>query len=76
MDIMKIDVMRKVDYFVGFRSAFWQLDFFRFICLFNRRKSEYPRKVLFIELSEMGSTILVDPAMKKMREKVMRSYIS
>jgi ADP-heptose:LPS heptosyltransferase len=54
---------------LGFRSAFWQLDFFASSSLFNRRKSEYPRKVLFIELSEMGSTILVDPAMRKMREK-------
>ena len=66
---MKIDVMRKVDYFVGVPLCFLATGFFRFICFFNRRKSEYPRKVLFIELSEMGSTILVDPAMRKMREK-------
>ena len=69
MDIMKIDVMRKVDYFVGVPLCFLVTGFFRLISLFNRRKSEYPRKVLFIELSEMGSTILADPAMRKMRRE-------
>ncbi|MEZ5579564.1 MAG: hypothetical protein R3F40_09215 [Candidatus Competibacteraceae bacterium] len=32
-------------------------------------KANIVRKVLFIELSEMGSTILVDPAMRKMRRE-------
>lgn len=57
---MKIDIMRKVDYFWGSALLFGDW-IFRLVSLFSRRKIEYPRKVLFIELSEMGSTILADP---------------
>ncbi|WP_246327599.1 hypothetical protein [Candidatus Competibacter phosphatis] len=67
---MKIDVMRKVDYFVGVPLCFFgDWIFFASSVYLAGEKSEYPRKVLFIELSEMGSTILADPAMRKMREK-------
>ncbi|MGB5062965.1 MAG: glycosyltransferase family 9 protein [Candidatus Competibacter sp.] len=65
---MKIDVMRKVDYFAGIPLCFLVTTFFRFINLFCRRKNACLRKVLFIELSEMGSTILADPAMRKMQK--------
>ncbi len=68
MDFMKIDVMRKVDYFAGIPLCFLVTTFFRFINLFCRRKNACLRKVLFIELSEMGSTILADPAMRKMQK--------
>lgn len=30
----------------------------------------HPKKILFIELSEMGSTILVDPALRKVKERL------
>ncbi|QQS54374.1 MAG: glycosyltransferase family 9 protein [Candidatus Competibacteraceae bacterium] len=66
---MKIDVMRKVDYLVGVPLCFLMTGFFRFIGFFGKQKNAYPRKVLFIELSEMGSTILADPAMRKMQQK-------
>ncbi|MCB1823805.1 MAG: glycosyltransferase family 9 protein [Gammaproteobacteria bacterium] len=66
---MKIDLMRKVDYFVGIPLCFLVTRIFCFIRLFGRQKNIYPRKVLFIELSEMGSTILADPAMRKIRQK-------
>ena len=64
---MKIDTMRKVDYFAGIPLCFLATLLIRLVSLFARRPLQPPRKVLFIELSEMGSAILADPAMRKMR---------
>ena len=64
---MKIDTMRKVDYFAGIPLCFLATLLIRFFGLFVRRPVQPPRKVLFIELSEMGSAILADPAMRKMQ---------
>ncbi len=64
---MKIDTMRKVDYFAGIPLCFLTTLLIRLVGLFTRQPSKPPRKVLFIELSEMGSAILADPAMRKMR---------
>lgn len=64
---MKVDTMRKVDFYCGIPLTFVAtiivniLDFFK-------KKTTTIKKVLFIELSEMGSTILVDPAMRKIRD--------
>lgn len=66
---MKVDFMRRVDYWIGVP-----------LCLIlsiltlpgrflNRREQIVSRNVLFIELSEMGSALLVDPAMKKMQRQ-------
>ena len=66
---MKIDIMRKIDYFAGVPLCFFATGIIRFVSLFYRQKSTYPQKVLFIELSEMGSTILADPAMRKMQHE-------
>lgn len=65
---MKIDTMRKVDYFAGIPLCFLATLLIRLVGLFTRRPSKISRKVLFIELSEMGSAILADPAMRKMRQ--------
>jgi ADP-heptose:LPS heptosyltransferase len=64
---MKIDAMRKVDYFAGVPLCFLATLLIRLVGLFARRPLQYNRKVLFIELSEMGSAILADPAMRKIR---------
>ncbi len=64
---MKIDTMRKVDYFAGIPLCFLVTLLIRLVSLFIRRQLQRPHKVLFIELSEMGSAILADPAMRKMR---------
>ena len=64
---MKIDTMRKVDYFAGIPLCFLATLLIRAINLLARKKIQRPRKVIFIELSEMGSAILADPAMKKMQ---------
>jgi ADP-heptose:LPS heptosyltransferase len=65
---MNIDTMRKVDYFAGIPLCFLATLLIRLVDLFARRSLQPLRKVLFIELSEMGSAILADPAMRKMRQ--------
>lgn len=40
----------------------------RLAALFTSKTPGKPRKILFIELSEMGSTIIADPAMRKARD--------
>ena len=63
--------MRKVDYFAGVPLCALATPFVKLASLFSshisKQNSLTPRKVLFIELSEMGSAILVDPAMRKMQ---------
>ena len=61
---MKVDFMRFVDRYVGVPICF-------ILSIFDalfRVKTEKPKKILFIELSEMGSTILAYSAMKKAKE--------
>lgn len=66
---MNVDAMRKIDRWVGvplcfFMSVFlWISTRIRFI---KKKKPDLSR-VLFIELSEMGSAIIVDPAMRKLK---------
>ena len=68
---MNIDLMRKVDYFAGIPLCALATPFVKLASLFSKHVSKQnlqtSRKVLFIELSEMGSAILVDPAMRKMQ---------
>ncbi len=65
---MKIDTMRKVDYFAGIPLCFLATLLIHFFSLFTGRSFQTSRRVLFIELSEMGSAILADPAMRKMQQ--------
>ena len=68
---MNIDLMRKVDYFAGVPLCALATPFVKLASLLSsyvsKQNSLTPRKVLFIELSEMGSAILVDPAMRKIQ---------
>ena len=64
---MNVDFMRKVDYYAGIPLTFLITPLVRLSDLF-RKKQSTPENVLFIELSEMGSTILVDPAMQKLKK--------
>jgi ADP-heptose:LPS heptosyltransferase len=59
---MKVDTMRAVDLWIGVPLCFALTLLHR---LLHRNKPKPPRRILFIELSEMGSTILADPAMRK-----------
>ena len=61
--------MRKIDHIVGVPLCFLATGVVYLIHFFLKKKNTHPRKVLFVELSEMGSTILADPAMRNMRER-------
>lgn len=66
---MNVDSMRKIDRWVGMPLCFilsiiiWISDRIRFL----KKKTPDLSRVLFIELSEMGSAIIVDPAMRKLQ---------
>jgi len=66
---MNVDAMRKIDRWVGVPLCFlmsfiiWISTRIRFI----KKKNPDLSRVLFIELSEMGSAIIVDPSMRKLR---------
>ena len=65
---MKIETMRKIDYAIGIPLSF----FFSIVNFFvpsRKLSAEKPKKVLFIELSEMGSAILADPALQRAQTK-------
>ena len=66
---MRVDTMRKIDRLVGVPLCFALDLLFGTFSFFKPEKSKPPQRVLFIELSEMGSTILADPAMQKLRTK-------
>jgi ADP-heptose:LPS heptosyltransferase len=68
---MTVNTMRAVDKWVGVPLCFllspfsWLFDLFRGA----RRKKPNLKRVLFVELSEMGSAIIADPAMRKLRNE-------
>lgn len=64
---MKVDTMRKIDFWLGVPLTFIMTGIVWFFKLFKRPHNTI-HKILFIELSEMGSTILVDPAMRKAKQ--------
>jgi ADP-heptose:LPS heptosyltransferase len=66
---MKVDTMRRIDYYVGVPICFLGSLCQKVTTLLIRRGKRVPRNILFIELSEMGSAILVDPAMRKLQKE-------
>ena len=71
---MKVDTMRQVDYYAGVPLCFVFTLFFKLTGLFSSWCRCEPKRVLFVELSEMGSAIIVDPAMRKMRDTGAELY--
>jgi hypothetical protein len=67
---MKVDTMRKIDFLAGVPLCFFTTLLVRFIQIFQNPRKKEPKNILLIELSEMGSTILVDPAMQKLKNKL------
>src|SRR5215470_14699848 len=65
--LMRVHTMRKIDYFVGIPLCFLASIVQKVLNFFQGMQPISPHKVLFIELSEMGSTILADPAMQKLK---------
>jgi len=67
---MHIDTMRFVDRWAGMPLTFLLTGLLKLRRLFRPEAPASPRRILWIELSEMGSTILVDPALRKMRTRL------
>jgi ADP-heptose:LPS heptosyltransferase len=60
---MKLRTMRAVDYWIGIPLCFFCTQVVRL--LGKPKGPEKPRRVLFVELSEMGSTVIANPALEK-----------
>lgn len=65
---ISVDTMRRVDHLAGVPLCFAATGILHLWWRLRRRPPRPIRRVLFIELSEMGSTILADPAMRKVRD--------
>lgn len=71
---MKVDTMRKIDYYAGVPLCLLVSATLKLGRLFRPWQRRQPKKVLFVELSEMGSAILVDPAMRKIQKEGAALY--
>jgi len=67
---MNVDTMRNIDHYAGVPLAFAGTIIKKSIDFFLPPKKVKPKNVLLIELSEMGSAILVDPAMRKLKANI------
>lgn len=67
---MNVDFVRKVDFWIGVPLCFFLSVFTVLVRFFTTPKNNPSKNVLFIELPEMGSAVLVDPAMKKIRQQI------
>lgn len=68
---MNVDTMRKIDKWAGVPLCFLFSGLSRLAHFFSfsRRSAPDTSRTLFIELSEMGSAVIVDPAMRKLRRE-------
>lgn len=69
---MSIELMRRIDYWAGIPLCFLLtvINFISRLLTFKRKeKSNIPKKILFIKLSEVGSIILAYPLMNKVRKE-------
>ncbi len=64
---MNIDLMRKIDYWAGIPLC--TISTYLLKPLFAFYPPKKPKNILMIELSEMGSTILCDPMMQKLKNE-------
>lgn len=66
---MNVDLMRKIDHHLGIPLTFLSTYLLKPVYWLqhkrNRTSTTKPQRILFVELSEMGSTIIADPAMKR-----------
>ncbi|WP_457743786.1 glycosyltransferase family 9 protein [Sulfurimonas sp.] len=67
---MNVDTMRNIDHYAGVPLAFAGTIIKKTVDFFVPPKKIKPKNVLLIELSEMGSAILVDPAMRKLKANI------
>ena len=71
---MKVNTMRVIDRYVGIPLCFLVCNILRLIqwvrrAVHRRPMLRRPEKVLLVELSEMGSAVLADPAMRWLRSE-------
>jgi ADP-heptose:LPS heptosyltransferase len=66
---MRVDTMRRVDRWLGMPLCFLLSLIYFFINRFKSTQNKTAKNILFIELSEMGSAILADPAMRKAKQQ-------
>jgi ADP-heptose:LPS heptosyltransferase len=64
---MHVDTMRRIDRWAGVPLCAAATLFVRLREAFRPRPAQAPRRILFVELSEMGTTMLAAPAMRKAR---------
>ena len=67
---MHIDTMRRIDRWAGIPLTWLLTLLLRLRDTIKGRHPDQPHHILLIELSEMGSTILADPAMRKLRQRL------
>ncbi len=67
---MNVDTMRNIDHYAGVPLAFLGTLLKKTLNLVSPEIPIKVKNVLLIELSEMGSAILVDPAMRKLKENI------
>ena len=69
---MKLKTMRAVDYWIGIPLCFFFSVLQRLVELVAppSKFPEKPQRILFIELSEMGSTVIANPALRKAKEEL------
>ncbi len=67
---MNIDTMRRVDFYAGVPLCVLITRLMKFIDLIRRPARKKPKNILLIELSEMGSAILADPAMEELKKSI------
>ncbi|QBZ83774.1 glycosyltransferase family 9 protein [Hydrogenovibrio crunogenus] len=66
---MNVDLMRKIDHHLGIPLTFVSTYLLKVAHWITRKKATTPKNILFVELSEMGSTIIADPAMKRAQKR-------
>ncbi len=67
---MNVDTMRAIDRNLGIPLTFLLSIWTWLAGKVRPPRSVRPKNILFIELSEMGSTILVDPALRKIQQRL------
>jgi len=68
---MKLRTMRAVDYWIGIPLCFLFTQLERISRVFFRPKPPAkPQRILFMELSEMGSTVIANPALRKAKDQI------
>ena len=65
---MKLQTMRAVDYWIGVPLCFLGTILVRL--LGTPQGPDKPRRILFVELSEMGSTVIANPALEKAKREL------